>query len=295
VRHVPVALRWISAVLLLAAGPAPAAVPVPPLTAHVIDQTGTLAAAEVETLERKLAEFEARKGSQIAVLIVSSTGPETIEQYALRVAEQWKLGREGVDDGILLLVAKEDRALRIEVGYGLEGAVNDAVASRVIREVIVPLFKHGSYYAGIDAGVDRLMKTIDGEPLPEPDPRRYANEPHWQSFIPMAVVLAVTAGPMLRRLFGRVPGAAATGGLTGLFVWLISTILGVAVGAGVLAFVFSLLFSDMGMGGRRRWSNRGRYSDWGGGWSSGGGGWTGGGGFGSGGGSFGGGGASGRW
>lgn len=294
-RSLPVALRWISALLLLAAGSAPAEVPVPPLTARVIDQTGTLSAAEVEALERKLGDFEARKGSQLAILIVPSTEPETIEQYALRVAEQWKLGREGVDDGILVLVAKEDRALRIEVGYGLEGAVSDAVASRVIREVIVPLFKYGSYYAGIDAGVDRLMKTIDGEPLPEPDPRRYANEPHWQSFIPMAIVLAVIAGPMLRRLFGRMMGAAATGGLTGLFVWLISTILGVAVGAGVLAFVFSLLFSDMGTGGRRRWSNRGRYSDWGGGWSGGGGGWSGGGGFSGGGGSFGGGGASGRW
>jgi len=281
--------------LLLAAGSAAAEVPVPPLTARVIDQTGTLSAAEVEALERKLGDFEARKGSQLAVLIVPSTEPETIEQYALRVAEQWKLGREGVDDGILLLVAKEDRALRIEVGYGLEGAVSDAVTSRVIREVIVPLFKHGSYYAGIDAGVDRLMKTIDGEPLPEPDPRRYANEPHWQSFIPMAIVLAVIAGPILRRLFGRVMGAAATGGLTGLFVWLVSTILGVAVGAGVLAFVFSLLSYDMGAGGRRRWSNRGRYSDWGGGWSGGGGGWSGGGGFSGGGGTFGGGGASGRW
>ncbi|MCG3202175.1 MAG: hypothetical protein NFCOHLIN_02054 [Gammaproteobacteria bacterium] len=288
------ALRWISAILLLSAGAAPAEVPVPPLTARVIDQTGTLSASETGALERKLADFESRKGSQIAVLIVPTTEPETVEQYALRVAEQWKLGRKGVDDGILLLVAKEDRALRIEVGYGLEGAVNDAIASRVIREVIVPLFKHGSFYAGIDAGVDRLIRTVDGEPLPEPDRQRYANESPWPAFIPIAIVLAVTAGPLLRRLFGRVPGSLATGGLTGFFVWLIAAVIGVALAAGVMACVFSLLFSDMGFGGRRRWSNRGRYTDWGGGWG-GGGGWSGGGGFSGGGGSFGGGGASGRW
>lgn len=288
------ALRWIGALLLLSAGAAPAEVPVPPLTARVIDQTGTLSAPEIEALERKLADFESRKGSQIAVLIVPSTEPETVEQYALRVAEQWKLGRKGVDDGILLLVAKEDRALRIEVGYGLEGAVNDAIASRVIREVIVPLFKHGSLYAGIDAGVDRLIGVIDGEPLPEPDRQRYANESPWPAFIPIAIVLAVTAGPMLRRLFGRVPGAMATGVVTGFFVWLIAAVIGVALAAGVVACIFSLLFSDMGIGGRRRWSSRGRYTGWGGGWS-GGGGWGGGGGFSGGGGSFGGGGASGRW
>lgn len=289
------ALRWLGAILLLAAGTALAEVPVPPLTARVIDQTGTLSAAETAALERKLADFESRKGSQIAVLIVPTTEPETVEQYALRVAEQWKLGRKDVDDGILLLVAKEDRALRIEVGYGLEGAVNDAIAARVIREVIVPLFKHGSYYAGIDAGVDRLIRTVDGEPLPEPDRQRYANESPWPAFIPMAIVLAVIAGPMLRRLLGRVMGSVATGGLTGFFVWLISAVIGVALAAGVMACIFSLLFSDMGVGGRRRWSNRGRYTDWGGGWSGGGGGWSGGGGFGGGGGSFGGGGASGRW
>ncbi|MCG3144990.1 MAG: hypothetical protein HONDAALG_02525 [Gammaproteobacteria bacterium] len=294
-RALPVALRWwIGAILLLCAAAALAEVPVPPLTARVIDQTGTLSAPEIEALERKLGDFEARKGSQIAVLIVPTTDPETVEQYALRVAEQWKLGRKGVDDGILLLVAKQDRALRIEVGYGLEGAVNDAVASRVIREVIVPLFKHGSYYAGIDAGVDRLMRTVDGEPLPEPDRQRYANESPWPAFIPMAIVLAVIAGPMLHRLFGRVMGSVATGGLTGFFVWLMSAVIGVALAAGVLAGIFSLLFSNMGAGGHRRWSNRGRYSDWGGGWSGGGGGWSGGG-FSGGGGSFGGGGASGRW
>jgi uncharacterized protein len=280
--------------LLLSAGAALAEVPVPPLTARVVDQTGTLSAAEIQALDRKLAEFETRKGSQIAVLLVPTTEPETVEQYALRVAEQWKLGRKDVDDGILLLVAKEDRALRIEVGYGLEGAVNDAIASRVIREVIVPLFKHGSYYAGIDAGVDRLIRTVDGEPLPEPDRQRYANESPLSTMIPMVIVLSIVAGPVLRAMFGRVMGSAATGGLTGFFVWVLSTVLGVAVAAGVMAFIFSLLFADMGTGGRRRWSNRGRYSDWGGGWS--GGSWGGGGGgFSGGGGSFGGGGASGRW
>jgi uncharacterized protein len=287
-------LRWLSTVLLFASTLASADVPVPAFTARVIDQTATLSEAEKQALEQKLADFEARKGSQVAVLIVPTTEPEAIEQYALRVVEQWKVGRKSVDDGALLLVAKEDRALRIEVGYGLEGALTDVTSARIIREVIVPLFKHGSYYAGIDAGVDRMISVIDGEPLPPPDNRQYAVEQSWQSLLPFILVLTIIIGPILRSIFGRVFGSAATGGMTGFLVWLLSALLGFSIAAGIVAFVFTLLFSDMGTGGRRRWSNRGRYSDFGGGWSSGGG--FGGGGFsGGGGGSFGGGGASGSW
>lgn len=293
-RRIATALRWLGAGLLLVSSLASADVPVPAFTARVVDQTGTLSQAEQQALETKLADFEARKGSQVAVLIVPSTKPETVEQYALRVVEQWKVGRKSVDDGALLLVAKDDRTLRIEVGYGLEGALTDVTSSRIIREVIVPLFKHGSYYAGIDAGIDRILGVIDGEPLPAPDTRPYAVEQSWQSLLPFILVLTIIVGPMLRAILGRIVGSAATGGLTGFLVWLLSALLGFSIIAGVIAFFFTLLFSDFGGGGGRRWSNRGRYSDFGGGWSSGGG--FGGGGFsGGGGGSFGGGGASGSW
>jgi uncharacterized protein len=272
---------------------------VPAFTARVIDQTATLSVAQIQTLEQSLADLETRKGSQIAVLIVPTTEPEAIEQFALRVAEQWRLGREKVDDGALLLIAKDDRRLRIEVGYGLEGVLTDADSKRIISEVIVPLFKHGDFYGGIEAGVDRMIRVVDGEALPPPDPRRYANEGGLEALLPVLIVVSIIAGTFFRVLFGRVGGAAATGGLVGLITWVFIALLGIAVAAGVLAFLFSLLFGDMG--GRRHWSNRGRYSDWGGGWSSGG--WGGGGGSngsgggfsGGGGGSFGGGGASGSW
>src|SRR5476649_388305 len=126
-----------------------AQIAVPPLTGHVTDQTATLTAEQANSLEQTLQSFEAKKGSQLAVLIVSSTAPETIEQYALRVAEQWKLGRKKIDDGAILVVAKNDRALRIEVGYGLEGPLNDATSKRIISEIITPYFKQGDFYGGI--------------------------------------------------------------------------------------------------------------------------------------------------
>jgi uncharacterized protein len=150
-------------------------VAVPPLTARVVDLTGTLSSDQVAALEQKLKAFEDRKGSQIAVLIVPTTQPETIEQYSLRVVEQWKLGRKKVDDGALLLIAKNDRKLRIEVGYGLEGALNDATSKRIIDEIITPKFKSGDFAGGISDGADRILKVIDGEPLPRP--RRKAKSP----------------------------------------------------------------------------------------------------------------------
>ena len=146
--------------------------PVPPLKGRVTDLTGTLtAAADRQTLERSLAAFEARKGSQIAVLMVPSTQPEAIEQYAIRVADQWKVGRKKVDDGLILVVAKNDHKLRIEVGYGLEGAIPDIVAKRVIREAMAPHFVEGDFYGGLRAGTEQLMKLVDGEKLPPPRDR----------------------------------------------------------------------------------------------------------------------------
>lgn len=250
---------------------------IPALTARVTDQTGTLTPEQKASLEKTLQDFEARKGSQVAVLIVSSTAPETIEQYSLRVVEQWKLGRKKVDDGALLIVAKEDRALRIEVGYGLEGALNDAVCKRIISEIITPRFRQGDFYGGISAGLDRMTGVIDGEPLPPPDQRTSRGDADISHFIPVIFILALIGGSILRAVFGRFFGAVATGGVTALLAWILIGTFSITILAGMLAFFFTLLGGGLiGLGG-------GRYSGGGGG------------GFGGGGGGFGGGGASGRW
>src|SRR5256885_9598846 len=166
--------RWLGllaagAILLLAGlSPASGEVAVPPLSAHVTDLTGTLAAQQIRDLESRLAAFERGKGSQIAVLMLPSTQPETIEEYSIRLADAWKIGRARVDDGVILVVAKNDRKLRVEVGRGLEGAIPDAVAKRVVSDVIAPHFRTGDFYGGVAAGTGALMKLIEGEPLPAP-------------------------------------------------------------------------------------------------------------------------------
>jgi uncharacterized protein len=270
--------------LLLLALPAWAQVAVPQLTARVTDLTGTLTKEQTASLEQMLQSFEARKGSQIALLMVPTTAPEAIEQYALRVAERWKIGRKNVDDGAILVVAKNDRALRIEVGYGLEGALNDATASRIIREAIVPRFREGDFYGGINAGVDRMLRVIDGEPLPEPaSPAPQVGGGFGQS-LPILLVLAVVGGGLLRRMLGRTAGSVAAGGAVGAVAWLLVGAASIAVLAGILAFIVTLV----GGGAGRRY-----YGGFPGGF--GGGGWGRGGGFRGGGGGFGGGGASGRW
>ena len=192
------------AVLLLAL-PAWAQVAVPPLRSPVTDLTGTLTREQIASLEQMLHSFQARKGSQIAVLMVPSTAPEPIEQYALRVAEQWKIGRAKIDDGAILVVARNDRALRIEVGYGLEGALNDATASRIIREVIVPRFREGDFFGGISAGVDRMIRLIDGEPLPAPARSAPQAGSGIGQLLPVLLILAVVApaGAAARCGFGR--------------------------------------------------------------------------------------------
>jgi uncharacterized protein len=277
---------------LLALGLAWAQAAVPPLTARVTDLTGTLTREQQAGLERMLQEFEARKGSQLAVLMVPSTAPEAIEQYALRVAEQWKIGRKKVDDGAILVVAKDDRALRIEVGYGLEGALNDATANRIIRELIVPRFREGDFYGGINAGLDRMMRVIDGEPLPAPAKSAPAAQGETFQMLPVLLILALVAGSILRAVLGRFLGAAATGGAVGFVAWILAGAMAMALLAGVVAFFFTL----MGGGGRRLGGFPGMYGGGGfgrgGGWGGGG---FGGGGFRGGGGGFGGGGASGRW
>jgi uncharacterized protein len=253
------------------------------LTGRVTDQTATLSAEQKAVLEQTLQAFEARKGSQLAILIVPTTAPETIEQYALRVAEQWKLGRKKIDDGAVLVIAKTDRALRIEVGYGLEGALNDATSKRIISEIITPRFKQGDFYGGITAGVDQIIRVIDGEPLPAPSGTRAGGTADLQQYVPVIFILALVIGGVLRAVLGRFPGALVTGGVVAVLAWLFAGAVSIALVAGVIALLFTLLGGGMGglgVGGYR------------GGFGTGG---FGGGGFGGGGGGFGGGGASGRW
>lgn len=285
-------LLWALAALFLcaaAASPVRAQVAVPPLKARVTDLTGTLTSAQRSALEERLAAFEARKGSQIAVLLVPTTQPETIEQYAIRVAEQWKLGRKGVDDGVLLLVAMKDRTVRIEVGYGLEGPLPDAIAKRIVEDYIVPRFKLGDFSGGIHSGIERIMGTIEGEPLPAPRERSAPRVSGWENLIVLGFFLVFVIGGVLRSMLGRVGGSGVVAAIAGFIAWFVIGSMIAALLIGVVLFFLSLF------GGMTGPAYRGRRGGWypGGGWSSGGG--FGGGGFGGGGGGFGGGGASGRW
>lgn len=260
--------------------------PIPPLTGRVVDLNGTLTVEQKRELEASLEGFEKRKGSQIAVLITGSTFPEPIESFAIRVAEAWKIGRKGVDDGIVMVIARSDQAMRIEVGYGLEGAVPDAVAKRLIEEEFIPRFRGGDFYGGLRSGLDRLMRVIDGEPLPAPkqEAGRGSEPRSIETYFVLFMVIVIAVGGLLRALFGRLPAAAIVGVGTGLFAWLIVAPVMVAMLVGIVGFIFTLA------GGRHR-------GGWGGGMGSGGlgSGGFGGGGFSGGGGGFGGGGASGRW
>ena len=271
-------------------------VAVPALSSPVTDLTGTLQPDQAAALDAKLRAFEQAKGSQVAVLIVPTTQPEAIEQYAIRVADAWRLGRKGIDDGAILIVARDDRKLRIEVGRGLEGALPDATANRIIDEVIVPQLRAGDYYGGISAGVDRMLRVIEGEPLPEPKRSRPADGvPGLFNLLPILLIFALVGGSVFRRMFGRVGGAFATGGVIGFFTWLLVGILGVSIVAAVLAFVFALMGGSGGGpgAGGNGWYSRRHGGGWGypGGFGGGGGG----GGWSGGGGGFGGGGASGSW
>ncbi len=266
---------------------ATAQVAVPPLGGHVIDLTATLTADQKAALEQTLTAFEARKGSQLAVLIVPSTAPEAIEPYALRVAEQWKLGRKKVDDGAVMVVAKTDRALRIEVGYGLEGALSDAITKRIIEEIVLPRFRQQDFAGGISEGVAQIIRVIDGEPLPQPGTGArgaISDIGNFQQYVPIVFVLAMVVGGVLRSTLGKVPGALITGGVVGVIAWFVAGALSMALVAGVMALLFTLMSGGMagrGMGGYYGGMGRG--------------GGLGGGGFSGGGGGFGGGGSSGRW
>ena len=262
-------------------------VAVPPLKSRVTDLSGTLSAAQLASLDGGLRAFEQKKGSQIAVLLLPSTKPETIEQYSIRVAEGWKIGRAKADDGVILIIAKNDQRLRIEVGYGLEGAIPDVVAKRVIREVIAPHFLADDFYGGIRDGTQTMMNLIEGEKLPPPARSRESKDDNYQSLFVVLLAVVIVAGGVLKAVLGRALGSAATGVAAGFIAWALAGALAAAVIAGIVAFLFAL---SMG--------SRGYYPGGfgGGGFGGGGGGFGGsGGGFGGGGGSFGGGGASGSW
>jgi uncharacterized protein len=235
--------------------------PVPPLQALATDLTQTLSAEQLATLERRLREFESRKGSQLAVLIVPSTRPEEIEQYAIRVVDQWKLGRRKVDDGALLLVAKNDRTVRIEVGYGLEGVLPDAVCNRIITEQMTPRLRQGDYFGAVAQG----------------------DEISLQRFAPLLLMVSLLVGGLLRRMLGRMPGAFVAGAAVGGLAWLISGTLLVAAMGALIAFVATLLSGSGRFVGYGAWGDRSSGRGSGGGFRGGGGG------------GFGGGGASGRW
>lgn len=291
--------------LLLAAWPAWAQdlAAIPALDSPVVDTTGTLDAAARQALEQQALALQQRKGSQIQVLVVASTAPETIEQYTQRVFDQWKLGRKGVDDGVLLIVAKDDRRVRIQPGYGLEGAIPDAIANRVIQEYLVPHFRQGDYAGGIRDASAQLVKLIDGEPLPAPvsDNRGSSGEGgggqgNWL-FVLIAGFVAAT---MAKAIFSRAPAGVRgliSGAAGGGVAWLFSSALLLTGIAGVVGLVLGLLaVSSPG-----RYARHGGWGGWGGGGGFGGGGWGGGGGgfggggWGGGGGMSGGGGASGSW
>jgi uncharacterized protein len=277
-RQKPWKLGWLGLGLALVWGLAFAQLEVPKLTGRVVDLAGLLLSAQKIELERQLAAFEAEKGSQIAVLIVSTTYPEPIEAYSIRVVEAWKLGRAGVDDGLLILLAVQDRSVRIEVGRGLEGVIPDAVAKRIIEEIMIPKFRQGDFYGGIAAGIAKIFALIRGEPLPAPKKKR--TEPESQGVLFLALIMGMFLGQGMKFLLGPLPAALIAGIGAGGIALLAGLSLAVSLFVGGLVFALVLL-------------RDGRPYGWYGGGFGGGG--FGNAGFRGGGGEFSGGGASGRW
>ncbi len=264
---------------------------IPALTSPVVDTTGTLDAAQRQQLEQQALALQQTKGSQLQVLVVASTQPETIEQYTQRVMDQWKLGRKGVDDGVILVVAKDDRRARIQTGYGLEGAIPDAIANRVIQEYLAPKFRTGDYGGGIADATAKLVELINGEPLPPPVSDHRAQGDSGGNFL-FALFAAFIAATFVRGVLGKAPKllrSLLTGGAAGGVAWLLSALIPVAGFAGLLGLFYGLMSVSQGSYARHGgWGGFGG-GGWGGGGFGGGGGWSGGGGM------SGGGGASGSW
>jgi uncharacterized protein len=292
------AIAGIVTVLALAAFGARAETPVPKLTARVTDQTGTLTGAEQGALESKLAAFEKEKGSQVAVLLVPTIGDETIEEFAGRVTDEWKLGRKGVDDGVLFVIAKQQRKLRIQTGRGVQGSLTDALSRRIIGDLVVPRFRSGDFAGGINAGVDAIFKAIEGEELalPAPSARKGGGKvdavSSYSNFLWIAFFAVPIVALILRGLLGRFLGSGLTSGITAVAAWFVFGSIAAAIVIGILALVFTLVAgSGRGLVGNRGWGGIGGGGFGGGGFGDGGGG----GGFSGGGGGFDGGGSSGSW
>jgi uncharacterized protein len=298
--RVRVAALGLGALLVLWAGGVQAQnlQPIPALTAHVIDTTGTLGGAR-DALEDKLAAFERSKGSQIVVLMVATTQPEDIVSYANRVGNAWKVGRKGVGDGLLLIVAKDDRRVRIEVAKTLEGAVPDLAAKQIIDEAITPRFRAGDYAGGVSAGVDRIISRVNGEALPEVTQAPSAGQGgiggfQWMDYAIFLLFAVPIGGAIAKSMFGKKFGSFLTGGAVGAAAFFITASVAIAGIAFIAALLFTLLSGIAGSGRGRGGYGSGYGGGYGGGGGFGGGG--GGGGFSSGGGGdFGGGGASGDW
>ncbi|WP_262965512.1 TPM domain-containing protein [Methylobacter psychrophilus] len=254
-----------------------AQVEIPELSHRVTDLTATLGTQQATALENRLAEFEAKKGSQIIVLLVPTTQPEDIAQFGIRVAEAWKIGRKNVDDGVILIIAKDDRKLRLEVGYGLEGAIPDAIAKRVIADTITPFFKKGDYAGGVDAGVTQLMQLIEGESLPAPleESDNKLNESAFMFILLGGLIAGFILSAMMGRVMAGILAGLGTGALAALFFGLSFAV----VLIGIMVF-FIVGVRHSGGGG---WTGGGFGGGSSGSWGGGGGG------------SFGGGGASGSW
>ena len=268
--------------------------PIPPLRERVTDLTSTLPPADAQALNAKLAAWEQQSGNQLAVLIVPTTKPEPIEAYAIRVADAWKIGRKGQDNGALLVVAKDDKKLRIEVGYGLEGVLTDATSRRIIAETIAPFLRQNQFAQGIDAGVDQIIAVVTkGEPMAAKpaakSPARSGGGFPIEMLLIIVFVVVPVLGSVLRRIFGKAIGSTVGAGIVGAGAWVVAGSILVAVIAAVVALLV-MLFAGAGSGLTRR--GGGVWIPTGGGWGGGGGG---GGGFSGGGGGFGGGGASGGW
>lgn len=279
---------------------AQAVLPLPPLQARVMDQTGTLSAQSAGAIEQKLAAFELSKGTQVVVLIVPTTAPEDIADYTQRLGDAWKIGRRDVGDGVLFVIAKDDRRLRIAPAKTLEGALPDLMASRIIEQVVTPAFKRGDFAGGIEAGVDQILARVSGEdlPLPSAQPQGALNELSGEDLLVFFAFAVPMISLVLREMFGNKLGTLLSGLGAGGLAWLITHAMWTAVGAGLLAMVVALLMRRSGVSTSR--SGRvGHRGGWGGGGLGGGGGFGGGGGGGGfssgGGGNFGGGGASGGW
>jgi uncharacterized protein len=256
-------------------------VEIPKLSSRVTDLTDTLNLEQTQALESKLAAFEAKKGSQIAILIIPTTQPEDIAEFGIKVFDLWQIGRKGIDDGLIFIIAKNDHKLRLEVGYGLEGVIPDAIAKRIGTETVAPYFKKNDYAGGINAGIDQIISLIEGETLPAPAQQQFSQS-NEGGFI-FLLFGGLFAGSILSSLFGRVAGGLIAGIGSGV---LASLFLGFGIGAILIGIIVFFLTSAHSTGGGGGWSNGGGGS-WGG--SSGGGSWSGGGG------SAGGGGASSSW